>query len=151
MLSFQCLYWDGPVRKSTTTRSLPVSAIDDLQKDHLAQDHPEDLRHLVTHVFPTVRRAAIEIGAVSRLEDVGFTVVSEPHLPLHHVEELHLPRLQDHLVGLHALAARTERRDDRADLTVKEPGAEHVPLLGCPVERYDRIVLLPAHVQSTVG
>src|SRR5262245_23815892 len=142
-------------------RSMPVSAIDDLQKlsvfehggaadDRLPQNHPEDLRHLAAHVLPAVRCAAIEIGAVPCLERMGLPVVTEHHLALHDIEELHLARLQDHLVGLHTLAARTERRDHRADLTVKEPRAEHVPPLGCAVERHDRIVRLSAHVQSPV-
>ena len=43
-------------------------------------------------VLPAVRRAAVQVGAVARLEQVALAVVVERHLALEHVEELHLAR-----------------------------------------------------------
>ena len=64
------------------------------------EDDPEGLRGLGSHVLPAVRGAAVEVGAVARLQHVAIAVVLERHLALDDVEELHLPRLDDHLVGL---------------------------------------------------
>src|SRR5262249_10699352 len=43
------------------------------------------------------------------------------------------------------------RRDDRADLTLEEPGAEHVPAFARTVERDHGILALAAHVETAVG
>src|SRR6266850_2773171 len=137
--SFQCLYRLGSIRKSTTTRApSPMTS-------PLAEDHPQHLGDPGAHVLPAVRGAAVEVGAVAGPEHVAVAVVLQGHLALDDVEELHLPRLDDHLVRLHAPRPRPERGHHRPDLTLEEPRPQHVPLLGGPVEGDHRVVGLPAY------
>src|SRR4030095_7026073 len=108
----------------------------------LSQDDPEGLGLLRAEILPAVRYAAVEQGAVARLEEMSVAVVVERHLALEHVEELHLPGLDDDLFSREPARLRTERGDHRADLPLEEPGAEHGPQLGRSVDRHDRIVPL---------
>src|SRR5438309_1907960 len=134
--SFQCRYFEGFVLKSTCTRS-PVSAM-----TPLAQDDPERLGLFATEILPPVGHAAVEERAVARLEQVAVAVVVERNLALQDVEELQLARLDDDLLGREAARLRTERRDYRADLALKEAGAEYGPPLRRPIERHHRVVAL---------
>src|SRR5207302_1657996 len=134
--SLQCRYFDGSVLKSTCTRS-PVSAM-----TPLAQDDPERLGLFATEILPPVGHAAVEERAVARLEQVAVAVVVERNLALQDVEELQLARLDDDLLGREAARLRTERRDHRADLALKEAGAEYGPPLRRPIERHHRVVAL---------
>src|SRR2546425_4538408 len=108
----------------------------------LSQDDPEGLGLLAAEILPAVRHAAVEERAVARLEQVAVAVVVECDLALEHVEELHLPGLDDDLLGREAARFRTERRDHRADLPLEEARAEDRPTLRGAVERHDRIVTL---------
>src|SRR5262245_337404 len=73
---------------------------------------------------------------------MAIAVVLECDLALQHVEELQLTRLDDDLLGREAARLRAERRDDRANLALEEPGAEDGPALRGAVERHDRVVAL---------
>src|SRR6267378_3965497 len=73
------------------------------------------------------------------------------HRAVQHVEELHLAGLDHHALRRHALAASIERGDDRADLALEEPRAQHAPALRGAVERDDRVVLLAAHLDAARG
>src|SRR6185295_16459059 len=115
------------------------------------QYHPEDLGPSGPPVFPDMRTPAVQVGAVARLQEVGFIIVMETDLAFDDIEQLHLPGLEDYLLGAHALAARPERGHHRPDLAMKEAGAEHVPLLGGPVERHHRIVLAAGDVEAPIG
>src|SRR5512146_2754659 len=95
--SVQCLYFAGSVRKST----IVVLVSSTMRQSPLAQDHPERLGARGPEISPAVRRSAIEIGAVARFEMLHVAIVVEGDLALEHVEELHLPRIDDDLVGLH--------------------------------------------------
>src|SRR5512145_1190848 len=114
----------------------------------LAEDDPQDPRLASAQVLPAVRQPAVEQRAVARLERLPLAVVAQAHGAVQHVEELHLAGLDDHLVGGDAARAGIERRDDRADLALEEPGAEHRPLLRGAVEGHDRAVLPARHVDA---
>src|SRR5215831_6743837 len=118
--SRQCLYRAGSVLKSTIARS--VSAMSPpprarrsgaarrnspwrapaprarVSRTSSAEDHPESPGRPGAHVLPAVRRAPVEIGAVAGLQQMPVAIVVEGDLALDHVEELHLPRLDDDLV-----------------------------------------------------
>src|SRR5438093_3254998 len=145
MATFQCRYRDGSVRKSIGCSVFSVMP----SSRRLAQNHPQRPGGPGPDVFPSVPRAAVEQGAVARLERMTLAVVVQRHLAVEHVEELHLPRLDHEIVGGCAARSRGQRRDHRADLAVEQPGAEDAPALGGAVERHDRIVLLPRHVNAS--
>src|SRR5262249_47596031 len=173
--SFQCLYFAGSVRKSTVTLNMrhssstciihpqhatwhvdrgPIRLVHPvcrIRGSVLTEDDPERLRALVPDVLPAVGCAAVEVGAVARLELLGLAIVMESDLALEHVEELHLPGIDDDLVRFDALGPGLERRHDRADLALEEPGPEDVPLLRRAVERYHRVLALSGHVEPPVG
>src|SRR5947209_14223515 len=72
--SFQCLYLDGSVRKST--RTVSPSAMSCLPRaTGLSQNDPERLGPLRAEILPAVRRAAVEQRAVTGLEQVAVAVV----------------------------------------------------------------------------
>src|SRR3990172_3469472 len=163
-LSFQCLYFDGSVLKSTGGMAIihPQHAQGMLTVGHSVwnsprrtpsspQDHPEGLGLSRPQVLPVVRDSAVENRALPRLEDVAVTVIVKGDRPLDHVEELHLAGLDDHLFRLDPPALPADRGHDRADLPLKEPRPEHVPFLGGAVEGHHGIVALPAHMDPAVG
>src|SRR2546426_3843155 len=126
--SFQCLYLDGSVRKST--RTVSPSAMSCLPRaTGLSQNDPERLGPLRAEILPAVRRAAVEQRAVTGLEQVAVAGVVQGDLAVDHVEELHLAALDDDLLGRDPALLGPERRDDRADLALEEPGAQHRPAL----------------------
>src|SRR4029077_13258871 len=65
----------------------------------LSENHPQGARLARTYVLPPVGRATVEQRAVARLQRVRVAVVVEGDLAFEHVEELHLARLNDDLVG----------------------------------------------------
>src|SRR2546426_9092742 len=76
--SFQCLYLDGSVRKST--RMVSPSAMSCLPRaTGLSQNDPERLGPLRAEILPAVRRAAVEQRAVTGLEQVAVAGRSEEH------------------------------------------------------------------------
>src|SRR5207245_119664 len=126
--SFQCLYLDGSVRKST--RTVSPSAMSCLPRaTGLSQNDPERLGPLRAEILPAVRRAAVEQRAVTGLEQVAVAGVVQGDLAVDHVEELHLAALDDDLLGRDPALLGPERRDDRADLALEEPGAQNRPAL----------------------
>src|SRR4029450_6974803 len=135
--SFQCRYRDGSVRKSTIVRvgsvMCPLPS---------AENDPEHLGGLGPQVLPPVRAAAVGVGAA---------IVVQGDLAFEDVEQLHLARIEDDLLGLHALGAGTEGPHHGADLALEQAGPEHVPLLGAAVERDHRVVALPRHVAPPLG
>src|SRR5438093_8045810 len=145
--SFQCLYRLGSVRKST----IVVTVSSAMRGVSLAQDHPERLGAPGSEILPAVRRPSVEIGAVARLETLDVAIVVEGYPALQHVEELHLPRGDDDLVGLDAFGSRSERGDDGADLPLEESRPQHMPFLRGAVEGHHRVLTLPAHVEPTIG
>src|SRR5712692_3533101 len=149
--SFQCLYFAGSVRKSTMMLVASSAMLSDSPLALLlAQNHPERLGAPGPQVLPAMRCPAVEIGAVPRLELLGLAIVMAGDLAFEDVNKLHLARIDDDLVRLDALGAWAERRDDRADLALEEPGAQHVPLLGGAIEGHDGILALPADVEPPV-
>ena len=89
-----------------------------------------------SHVLPAVRGAAVEVGAVAGLEDVAVAAVLQGYLALDHVEELHLPGLDDDLVRLRAARPRPERGHRRPDTYPgRAPPPDACQLLGGAVER----------------
>src|SRR5881409_3729968 len=138
--TFQCLYLDGSVRKST--RTVSPSAMSCLPRaTGLSQNDPERLGPLRAEILPAVRRAAVEQRAVTGLEQVAVAGVVQGDLAVDHVEELHLAALDDDLLGRDPALLGPERRDDRADLALEEPGAQHRPALRRAVEADDGVVL----------
>src|SRR6185503_473297 len=55
----------------------------------LARDDPERPRRPRAHVLPAVRHAAVEVGRISRLQEMPRAVVLEGHLAVENVHELH--------------------------------------------------------------
>src|SRR2546427_6734727 len=109
--SFQCLYLDGSVRKST--RTVSPSAMSCLPRaTGLSQNDPERLGPLRAEILPAVRRAAVEQRAVTGLEQVAVAVVVQGDLAVDHVEELHLAALDHDLLGRDPalLGPRSEER-----------------------------------------
>src|SRR2546428_462904 len=148
--SFQCLYLDGSVRKST--RTVSPSAMSCLPRaTGLSQNDPERLGPLRAEILPAVRRAAVEQRAVTGLEQVAVAVVVQGDLAVDHVEELHLAALDDDLLGRDPALLGPERRDDRADLALEEPGAQHRPALRRAVEADDGVVLPAGHHDRAGG
>src|SRR2546422_3639710 len=148
--SFQCLYLDGSVRKST--RMVSPSAMSGLPgATGLSQNDPERLGPLRAEILPAVRRAAVEQRAVTGLEQVAVAGVVQGDLAVDHVEELHLAALDDDLLGRDPALLGPERRDDRADLALEEPGAQHRPALRRAVEADDGVVLPAGHHDRAGG
>src|SRR5881628_2182619 len=148
--SFQCLYLDGSVRKST--RTVSPSAMSCLPRaTGLSQNDPERLGPLRAEILPAVRRAAVEQRAVTGLEQVAVAGVVQGDLAVDHVEELHLAALDDDLLGRDPALLGPERRDDRADLALEEPGAQHRPALRRAVEADDGVVLPAGHHDRAGG
>src|SRR5713226_1718967 len=149
--TFQCLYFAGSVRKSTMILVASSAMLTDSPLAlRLAQNHPERLGALGPQVLPAMRCPAVKIGAVPRLERLGLAIVMEGDLAFEDVKQLHLAGIDDDLVRLDALGARAKSRDDRADLALEEPGAQHVPLLRGAVEGYDGILALAADMETSV-
>src|SRR5438094_9122174 len=148
--SFQCWYLDGSVRKST--RTVSPSAMSCLPRaTGLSQNDPERLGPLRAEILPAVRHAAVEQRAVAGLEQVAVAVVVQGDLAVDHVEELHLAALDDDLLGRDPALLGPERRDDRADLALEEPGAQHRPALRRAVEADDGVVLPAGHHDRAGG
>src|SRR5205809_2985672 len=148
--SFQCLYLDGSVRKST--RTVSPSAMSCLPRaTGLSHNDPERLGPLRAEILPAVRRAAVEQRAVTGLEQVAVAGVVQGDLAVDHVEELHLAALDDDLLGRDPALLGPERRDDRADLALEEPGAQHRPALRRAVEADDGVVLPARHHDRAGG
>src|SRR2546428_8511008 len=146
-LSFQCLYRAGSVRKSTRPRSPSVMSA----PLRLSENDPERLGPSRPEILPAVRRAAVEQRAVAGLEHVTVAVVVQGDLASDHVEQLHLAGLDDDLLGRDPALLGPERRDDRADLALEEPGAQHRPALRRAIEADDRVVLLAGHHDRAGG
>src|SRR5881409_1898391 len=136
-LSFQCLYRAGSVRKSTRPCSPSVMSA----PLRLSENDPERLGPLHPEILPAVGRAAVEQRAVAGLEHVTVAVVVQGDFASDHVEQLHLAGLDDDLLGRDPALLGPERRDDRADLALEEPGAQHRPALRRAVEADDGVVL----------
>src|SRR5262245_52818671 len=85
-----------------------------------SEDHPEGSGLPGAEVLPAVRRATVEERAVTLLEDVAVAIVVERHPALEHVEQLHLPGLDDDLVRVDPARLRPKRRDDRPDLALEQ-------------------------------
>src|SRR5216117_1211377 len=148
--SFQCLYLDGSVRKST--RTVSPSAMSCLPRaTRLSQNDPERLGPLRAEILPAVRRAAVEQRAVTGLEQVTVAVIVQGDLAVDHVEELHLTGFDDDLLGRDPALPEPERRDDRADLALEDPGSQHRPALRRAVEADDGIVLPAGHDDRAGG
>src|SRR5213594_3143208 len=146
-LSFQCLYRAGSVRKSTRPCSPSVMSA----PLRLSENDPERLGPLHPEILPAVRRAAVEQRAVTGLEQVAVAGVVQGDLAVDHVEELHLAALDDDLLGRDPALLGPERRDDRADLALEEPGAQHRPALRRAVEADDGVVLPAGHHDRAGG
>src|SRR5205823_2612907 len=102
-------------------------------------------------VLPAVRRAAVEQRAVAGLEQVAVAVVVQSDLAVDHVEEFHLTGLDDDLLGRDPALLGPEGRDDRTDLALEKPGAQHGPVLRRAVEADDRVILLAGHHDRAGG
>src|SRR5712691_3604617 len=149
--TFQCLYFAGSVRNSTMILVGSSAMLADSPLAlRLAQNHPEFLGAPGSKVLPAMRCPAVEIGAVPRPELMALAMVMEGDLAFENVKKLHLAGIDDDLVRLDALGARAERRDDRPDLALEEPGPEHVPLLRGAVEGDDGVLALAADVEPSV-
>src|SRR5213596_2555253 len=146
-LSFQCLYRAGSVRKSTRPCSPSVMSA----PLRLSENDPERLGPLHPEILPAVGRAAVEQRAVAGLELVTVAVVVQGDLASDHVEQLHLAALDDDLLGRDPALLGPERRDDRADLALEEPGAQHRPALRRAVEADDGVVLPAGHHDRAGG
>src|SRR5215471_13546648 len=114
----------------------------------LSKDDPQGAGHSRTEVFPSMRRAAVEEGTVSRLQRMAAAVVVQRNLALDDVEELHLARLDDDLLRLHSARPRGEGGDHRADLAVEESCPQDGPSLRGALERHDGIVLLASDLDA---
>src|SRR5438034_7508106 len=148
--SFQCLYLDGSVRKST--RTVSPSAMSCLPRaTGLSENDPERLGPFRAEILPAVRRAAVEQRAVAGLEQVAVAVVVQSHLAVDHVDEFHLTGLDDDLLGRDPALLGPEGRDDRTDLALEKPGAQHGPVLRRAVEADDRVILLAGHHDRAGG
>src|SRR5207249_3039562 len=117
----------------------------------LSENDPERLGPLRAEILPAVRRAAVEQRAVTGLEQVTVAVIVQGDLAVDHVEELHLTGFDDDLLGRDPALPGPERRDDRADLALEEPGAQHRPALRRAVEADDGIVLPAGHDDRAGG
>src|SRR5512132_3545709 len=82
---------------------------------------------------------------------LDVAIVVEGYPALQHVEELHLPRSDDDLVGLHASGSRPERGDHGPDLPLAESRPQHMPFLRGAVKGPHRVLALPAHVEPAIG
>src|SRR5881409_3853506 len=146
-LSFQCLYRAGSVRKSTRPCSPSVMSA----PLRLSENDPERLGPLHPEILPAVGRAAVEQRAVAGLEHVTVAVVVQGDFASDHVEQLHLTGFDDDLLGRDPALPGPERRDDRADLALEEPGTQHRPALRRAVEADDGIVLPAGHDDRAGG
>src|SRR2546430_4345244 len=112
--SFQCLYLDGSVRKST--RTVSPSAMSCLPRaTGLSQNDPERLGPLRAEILPAVRRAAVEQRAVTGLEQVAVAGVLQVYLAVDRVEDVHLAALDHYLLVRDPALLKADRPDDCAD------------------------------------
>src|SRR5262245_3237839 len=158
-LSFQCRYRDGCVRKSTGSRLRSVvSAMAALflgsprrrgppaprrpAARTSSQDDPQRLGWSFAEILPAVGGTPVEEGAVAGLQAMAVAVVVENHRAVEHVEELHLPRFDDDLVGGDPAGARAQRRHHAPHLALEETGPQDSPALRRAIEPALRVVAL---------